>query len=187
MHESKSARFNKVNKLRTFTPSQELKNKTGFSLLELVTSELENQVVPKEEKKSTILLDVPPKIKSSLSPSEPPTEPDTVTDYYYLEEENFEAYDEVADTPTVVIPVESFDVECDSIFLPEYDNLDLDDYDSDPEDKDYPSTPDEDSIEKHWGGNADSSEDENGENSSSDEGYGCNQGESNEEYDDYLQ
>jgi len=184
---SKSARFNNVNKLRSLPPplSSQVAPQ-GFAFLELIAPESEKPTEKKAKQTTVLLDDRPPPIISTSKKAT--SEPDEVTDYYYLDNEGFHSSDEVADA--TVVPVESFDVDDDSIFVHEYDGDDIDNEDSEGE-CDYPDTPNEDSLEEHWGGSKLHSSNESGEgNSSSDEisrlRHGYDPNESQEEYDDYI-
>jgi len=116
-----------------------------------------------------------------------------VTDYYYLDPDGFQNFDEVKDT--TVVPVESFEVDEESLFVHEYDG-DGSDYEKENSEGecDYPDTPNEDSLEEHWGGvklhSSDESDGGDGGNSSSDEEggfrHGYCQNEYQEEYDEYI-
>jgi len=90
--------------------------------------------------------------------------------------------------------VESFEVEDAKVLLNEYDEDEDEEYEDSEGECDYPDTPDERSLEEHWGGEAHSSDESDGRGSDSSSGeyknsyrhsiykHGYDQEESQEEY-----
>jgi len=194
---SKSARFKSINKLRSLPApvleKGETQQQQDFSFIELVTPE-QTKVINKKPQ-VTIILDERPRPIISTKEKEKEKEKEKreveeVTDYYFLDTDGFQNFDEVKDA--TVVPVESFEVDEDSLFVHEYDGDSSDSERSSEGECDYPDTPNEDSLEENWGVgklHSSDSEGDRGNSSSDDEGgfrHGYYQNESQEEYDEYI-
>eukprot|EP01125_Pyxidicula_operculata_P017909 TRINITY_DN6326_c0_g1_i2.p2 TRINITY_DN6326_c0_g1~~TRINITY_DN6326_c0_g1_i2.p2 ORF type:complete len:211 (+),score=68.93 TRINITY_DN6326_c0_g1_i2:2010-2642(+) len=205
MESSKQARFSQINKLRCLKPSEMPTNDLNdYSVLELVTPTINSTETKQETTTNNVatptknfakpkgqmrILDSPkfvdgavPRDKMDDSMFKQEKSDPIEWDYYYLEEEEQQQQENETDECGVV-RVESFNFQLqEGEVLGEYDGDVSDPYDSENE-VDYPSTPDDDSIDRLFGD--DSSDHENDGSSDDNDGYRHSYNKyDREEYDD---